>query len=330
MVFFYVEEEISNIAFLTILPNYVRPIKVDKYTLKIIIGLFFSRNLLYDTSNYSRSINKVAKLQSINANWGIRDSAFQCPDDWILQMEIFFEKEKIDINRPYVCLHVRESGYSPKDEHFHSERNQDLLTYKMGIEYLLSQGYSVIRMGDKTMKKLPFEYDRLYDYARSELKVPLLDLAISSKCLFFIGGSSGAHYMATIFGRPSVSVNMALPFNFSPTGFEFDIGIPKLFANKNTGEFLKFSDIFSMKLDSIRDSQYFQNSIYSLIDNTEIEILEVIVEMNERLNRKWIQDEEVEKLQDIVNKLLPRGSYTFGTKSKCGANFLKKYNKLLC
>ena len=63
---------------------------------------------------------------------------------------LFFKDIGINLNKNwYVLLHVR----STSDNNF-SHRNSDITNYKKAIEFITSRGGFVVRIGDKSMKKL--------------------------------------------------------------------------------------------------------------------------------------------------------------------------------
>ena len=169
----------------------------------------------------------------------------------------------------------------------------------------------------------------VFDYATSKDRVPWLDLSISSDCLFFIGCSSGASYMATVFGRPVVSVGMSLPFNFSGSGFSADIGIPKLFRHKATKTLVSFRSIFSLGLSELRLAEEIEKTEYELVENSAVEITEVAEEMLQRLTNTWLDAPEDAALQMKLHAFIRPGSYSYGTSSRCGALFLRRYRHLL-
>ncbi len=135
--------------------------------------------------------------------------------------------------------------------------------------------------------------------------------------------------MASIFGRPVASVNMCLPFAFSSTGRSSDIGIPKLFQRKDTKELVKFSDLFACGISEYRFAEEIDNSPYELVSNSALEILEVAQEMVSRVRGNWVESEEDIVLQNKIHSFLSPGSYSYGTASRCGSLFLRRYKHIL-
>jgi putative glycosyltransferase (TIGR04372 family) len=214
----------------------------------------------------------------------------------------------------------------------HSARNIDIYSFTKVVKYLAKNNVIVFRMGDPSMVRIDDlceEHNNLYDYAHMKCRTPRLDLVLSANCMFFVGNSSGAGYMATIFNRPLVAVGVSLPFNFCPSGFERDFGIPKLFRKIDTGDLCSFKEIFENGLSECRTTEEVSQRGYEFIENTAEEIKEVVAEMFERLNGSWSSTDFDEQLQHKAQSLIPLGSYTFGSKSRCGTFFLRRYSHLV-
>jgi len=169
----------------------------------------------------------------------------------------------------------------------------------------------------------------LYDYAHMKYRHPKLDLVLSGCCQFFVGTSSGASYMASVFGRPVVGLGCSLPFIFCSTGFERDLGIPKLFRRKDTGQLSSFKEIFSNGLSESRTSLEIEHRGYELVENSEEEMQEAVAEMFERLNGTWRSSKFDQELQYKAQSYIRPGSYSYGSHSKCGSLFLNRYSHLV-
>ena len=65
------------------------------------------------------------------------------------------------------------------------------------------------------------------------------------------------------------------------------------------------------------------------IDNTPDEILELTIEMNERLNGTFESTKEDEELQHLFRSLFAASNICDGVPSRIGTSFLRKNKKLL-
>ena len=329
-VLFYDPHTIANKSFIDLLPSYIKVYPLIGWRLRIAHLLLDSVVSREPVHNYLAVMYKTAEVYNINAHWDRKNPVFHVPFKWELDKKVFFEKWGLPNEAEYVCIHAREGLYSPVDEHAHSKRNVEIDSYKTAVEYLVSRGLVVIRMGDSTMTPLDDWGSMVYDYATCNDRMPWLDLALSSGCLFFLGVSSGASLMASIFGKPVASVGMSLPFNFSQSGFSDDIGIPKLFRHKITKDYLDFSLMFEMGLSEFRVADEIHQTEYELVENSPTDITEVVEEMYLRLKNAWIEEPEDHILQQKMHALLRPGiSFSYGTASRCGALFLRRYKHLL-
>ena len=252
---------------------------------------------------------------------------YSLPDEYRSARLAMFETVNISVDAKYVCLHVREGGYSPRDEVFHEGRNSAIASFMAAVNLLASLGIYTIRMGDKTMTPAP-EHPFLFDYALSPLKSDSIDFALAAETYFFLGTASGAYNMSAIFGKPIVCVNMCLPFNFSPTGATNQIGIPKLPRSKESNELVPWPMLYRTRASDVRDSPEFLK-LYTMQENSPEEILEVAEEMHLRLSGNWTTTKEDERLQELVRALIPSDSMAYGTLSRCGSAFLRRYSHLL-
>ena len=306
----------------------------EKYNIIRLPSLFFilietPKYITIDTYSYCTAMYENALCFAIQSKRIINDSSYyNIPDIWMSNHHLAFNKWGIPTDAKYVCLHVREGGYSPIDEKYHLHRNGDIFSYLPVIKFFASKEIYVIRIGDKTMKPLP-KLPFLVDYALSSEKSEILDLTLGANCLFILGTSSGAILLASIFGRPSCLTNISLPFGFSAIGTSYDIGIPKLFKRRGNGELVHFKELYNTGASEYRSAHEIDNSPYLLVDNTEVEICEIAEEMLDRLNGNWKEREEDEKLQAQLLNLMTPNSYSYGTASRCGTIFLRRYSKLI-
>jgi putative glycosyltransferase (TIGR04372 family) len=269
-----------------------------------------------------------ANIYMLNSIWDHNKPVVRIPDSWTTKAAEILRELGLPENQNYVCIHARTAGYSPEDETAHYSRNSNISDYRLAIDYLIDQGLYIIRMGDQTMPAIQAN-PKVIDYATSKFKADWLDLYIASNCQFFLTGASGAAIMASVFGRPIVMLNGSLPFNFSFSGTSNQIGIPKLMRQRNTGKLIDFASIFQSGLGAERLSERLASAGVDLIDNTPEEILEVVAEMVERISGSFNCNADDTLLQSKMQRLIPASHYSFGTRSKCGRDFLRRYSFLL-
>lgn len=167
--------------------------------------------------------------------------------------------------RPFVVLHVRDGAYR-NDFNYRPWRNSNIKNYNQSIDFLISKGFLVIKIGDNKSKKTNYKNKFYFDYTRSELKSEDMDLFLIKNCNFFIGNLSGPDFLASLFSKPKLITNAsAFSFNFSST----DRILPKkiLFKNKE----ISICEFLSLPFE-IFHREYPHTNI-SFVENTPLEIL---------------------------------------------------------
>jgi putative glycosyltransferase (TIGR04372 family) len=328
-ILFYDKSQCANTKFIEILPSFIRAIATSKN------GLFFVRAFLYRnkyiTDNFEEfsAIGATCSLYSVNSRWNGKNPLFDIKPEWRQKRLELFSTLGIPLDRPYICLHAREGGYAKDEEHIHCYRSVDVSSFRLTAEYLNKLGYFVVRMGDSSMTPIHCWGEGVFDYALSTLKSPELDLALAAECDFFIGTASGAIHLPVVFGRPIVYVGGALLFSFSMSGFPSEIGIPKLIRKKESGTFLSFKFLYESRISEIRIASEIDRLGLEIVENTEIEILEVVEEMLGRLKGTWIDTAEDLYLQSCVQSFIKPGSFCYGTSSRFGSLFLRRHKNLI-
>ncbi|MDP3255189.1 TIGR04372 family glycosyltransferase [Bosea sp. (in: a-proteobacteria)] len=132
--------------------------------------------------------------------------------------ENFAKRHGIDLDRPFVVMHVRDKGYHGIA--LQSYRDSAVENYREAVEYLLDRGFQVIRIGDKSMPKLDlqrtgyFETPFLSGYAYE------IDPYLIAKSRFMIGCQSGPCAFARALGVPILTVNAVLHYTLLPSPME--------------------------------------------------------------------------------------------------------------
>ena len=186
------------------------------------------------------------------------------------QLENECAQETLKLGLPadawYVCLHVREGGYSKDETNF---RNSDIENYFESIKYITSQGGWVIRMGDSSMQKLP-SMEQVIDYANCPEKNALLDIYLIEGCDYFIGTSSGMIHVAELFNKPMLFTNAVSYLNDLPQK-RGDLIIFKHLKSKSMNRVLSLREW----LDSCNkiETTIWSSEDWEYIENTSTEIL---------------------------------------------------------
>lgn len=213
--------------------------------------------------------------------------------------------QELKIKKEYVCLHIRDSDYlnnlSKKinlnvNWQYHDYRNSNIHNYESSISYLAKNQITTIRMGK--LATTPFIYPGCIDYAFL-YQEDLLDLYLLHKCKFFLGTTSGFWQVVQLFGVPCAIVN-AIPIIMGSEGCTFikeDLIIPKKLWDKNQKRYLNFYESFTIDMLCNYKSNKYQEYNIEPVENTSEEILDLVIEMNEKLDGTWQETKEMKELQ---------------------------------
>jgi len=110
-----------------------------------------------------------------------------------------------------VCLYVRDSSYAESlglETKQASYRDSKIENYLPLIEYLVSQGYFVVRMGTVARGSIELDTPMFLDYVNSATRSDFLDFFISSKCELAISTDSGMMQFPIAFRKALGLVNV--------------------------------------------------------------------------------------------------------------------------
>jgi putative glycosyltransferase (TIGR04372 family) len=243
-----------------------------------------------------------------------------------------FKEDKI------VCLHLRDSAYLAElapgaDYSYHDYRDAKISSYKLAIQYLIEQGYKVVRIGNGSNQVLDLKSNNYVDLCVNHDKQygDFFEVLLLSCCDFFIGTTSGPMTLAAIFDTPTLVVNSA-PCHHPY--FKHARFIPKrLFKNNIEVNLMelhrgaKLSDDNSKLLIMCTDNRELIQNGYEYLDNNENDIYLAIVEFsNQVFNRELVGD--FTPLQQQYMEILPENAI-FKTFEKPVCNsFLAKYPEI--
>lgn len=237
-------------------------------------------------------------------------------------------------NEPFVSLHIREPGYIKLDHHDH--RNAKISTYLPAIDYLLKEGYWVVRLGDRTMTPLPAK-PRLIDLPFINPQHNLLDIWFATRCQFMLANTSGPVMLPLVFnGPPRLMVNWieGPTVSLNPQ----DRYIIKLIrAAKDANRLLTFRELMFFGNTMLRSERY-QEAGLQVIDNSAQDILDAVIEMVQEIRTgRSVQETsplqakyraialEWHKLKSLKGECEP--AYLYGP--PVSNTFLEKYPQLL-
>jgi putative glycosyltransferase (TIGR04372 family) len=298
----------------------------DRFLRILLTPLVWFPYLRVRVDQYLVAINDTATFPAIQARWGNRGPLLSLTKSDRRRGEKCLEDLGVPKEAWFVCVHSREGGFSPRDEHVHAFRNSEIDSYLLAMGAITGRGGWCIRMGDSSMKPLP-QMPGVIDYAHSDLKSDWMDVFLCARCRFFLGNTSGLFLVSTVFGVRSVLVNLTPLSAAYPVGAA-DIGIPKL-LQRNSGELVPFKEILDSPIANYRFANLYVESGLKVMDNSPEDIRDVVIEMLDQLEGNITYLPEDEMLQRRFRQLMRPGHYSFGSTSRIGRQFLRKHSHLL-
>lgn len=187
-----------------------------------------------------------------------------------------FEKFTGKVPEKYVCLHVRDSGYFG-DSGRRPYRNADINTYIPAIKLLIKNGFTVIRIGDASMRPCNFKNEKFIESCFFESKSEIFDLYLIQNCEFYIGMQSGPLDIAVLFKKPVLLLNMYEWINGYPRK-KCDRGYLKKAVIPGIGKINNFKQRASLPFNYTDQTREYTSDEISFIDNTSAEILYCVKE----------------------------------------------------
>ena len=171
----------------------------------------------------------------------------------------------------FVCLHMREGGYSRDWDNI---RNTNIANYLGAIKEITQRGGWVVRMGAPTMTKLP-PLERVIDYAHSPRRSALMDVYLLKECSFYVGTSSGITDTALLLGKSVVLTNMTAWINLLPPQ-SGDLIIFKHVYSKSEKRFISIQEW--LQRASMITAEHWSSPDWQLVENSDAEITSAVKE----------------------------------------------------
>ncbi|MBH68452.1 MAG: hypothetical protein CMM58_08875 [Rhodospirillaceae bacterium] len=216
------------------------------------------------------------------------------------QRDNFFSELAITDDDRIITVHVREGTYLSSLD-YHSFRYMTLKNYKPAVDYLLNQGYWVVRLGDKTSTSFDIDNPKFLDLPNYKDYEDFMDLAVISRAYFALSCPSGPEASARALGTPSLLLNNI--FNTMHTNNEYDLMQPKTIIDiQNKNRPLSYKEILSKGVINYSLAKEFETAGLKVEENTPSEILSAVEEMLSRLEGTFIEDAKINCAFSEINK----------------------------
>ena len=208
--------------------------------------------------------------------------AFSFNTNQVQQAQTILEKLGISEGQKIVCLYVRDGAYEKTLNGVSGEstayRNASLKNYYASINFLISLGYKVIRMGSEVEKEFEIQSRHFIDYANSEYKSDLLDFFIPYISEFVIATDSGTMLIPISlrknFVLPNIPALHGLPITSYLKYFQF-----KSWIDSSTGELININNYLDRGAANADCLEDFTKLHISFIENSESELLQLVKQM---------------------------------------------------
>lgn len=235
----------------------------------------------------------------------------------------------------YVCVIVRDAAYYKKalpaqDLSYHDYRNCDVDTYVEAMEAIANRGLHVLRMGALVEKPVNSSHPRVIDYANSRFRSEFADIYLGANCKFCVSDGLGYYTVPAAFRRPNAFVNYS-PFHMFYSSRACDLGIAKVFVDKQSGEILPLRELVGRGVASLTRTELIAGAGLAVKDNTPAEIRDLMIEMNDRIDGTWVSSDQDEELQPQFWRMFRKVIGEDGLKihgefrARFGANYLRNH-----
>ncbi len=224
----------------------------------------------------------------------------------------WLEKRGWKLGEPFICLLIRDPAYLQRQPHFikfgyksehwdyHNYRDTDSDTYSRAVEYLVSKGFWVVRMGQFAEKPLKTAGLRVIDYPFVNDQNDLMDIWLTLNCKLFISNSSGLDILLDAYNKaPSLIVN-GLPL-WQHNSWHDANWYPKNLRWKHSKAFLTLEEHLQHGYMSSPD---YAAAGIDVVDLTPEELLLAVTEQIERMTGSWIEGSGEKERQDNFWRLL--------------------------
>ena len=251
----------------------------------------------------------------------------------ILIGDNFIKKNKI--SGKFVILHNRSKDadiFFKNDKNFHDYRNFNFQDYQKTIKYCNKKKIKVLRFGFNPLDKKFKKKIKLFDFNRSSFS-ELEQLFLIYKSKIVISSNTGFLNIATVFRKPSLMINtLPLVFNNFDARTVGSVIVPKKIFDLKKKSYLKINEMMNLGKNIHNKKNIFESKNLKVVDNSQNEILNAFIEINEKLNDKLLYKKKYKKIKQKLDKVFSKNKYYHLLDDKLDINFsysfLKK-NKFL-
>ena len=244
---------------------------------------------------------------------------------------------QIGIKEPYICLHNRDSAYLRNTKEL-NDPNYDIINpnfrdfefsdYLKSIKMLSQNKTNIVRVGEAVADE--FHIDDKYFFSATGKHLSsehIIDLVYNSE--FLVTGNSGFAHISRVIRKPMLLINftpfqMHVTFHVHPAN---SIIIPKKVLNLENNKLLTLKEVSELPYYIHGGKDFFRERNLKVINNTQEEISEAIMEMQLHIKNLWQDDKIQSELQsrfwESFKKNKNYDKFRYKLKTKVSSTFLK-------
>lgn len=241
----------------------------------------------------------------------------------------------------FICFFSRTSSYlhqlhkdgsvrRPEEIPVSNIRDSSIETYLPAAEELARRGYWCFRMGAVVDEAIASSHERVLDYA-SNFRSELLDIYLMSHCAMALSDTTGLVDLTFMFRRPAAIANL---FNMGILHSWSGLLMPKKYIVERENRLFTLPELLANGGGPSSPSvwpEYASRHGLRLEDNSAEEILDLAIELDERLAGRWVEHEEDIARKERVSALYQSYPLQLGgpLKSAFSSSYLRRHPDFL-
>ena len=233
-------------------------------------------------------------LQANNAR-----PCLKLPPAWIERGQTWLSQKGVGASDHVCVFHCRESSFwTNLHNAFMNSRNADVQSYAAGLNYLLTQGSCIFRIGDPGMSPMVgLEDANFHDLTNLEKDEEWLVFYLLYRANLFIGTNSGPAGVVNLFDTPALLTNW-FPLNAPALNLNGRCWIvPKLVETKSG-----LASLQTMHLDPLSTTNFVTDP-FKLIELSPNDLLEAITEIWQRQHGSFCEQPDMPALVERLHKV---------------------------
>lgn len=237
------------------------------------------------------------------------------------------EEKNIDLKKNFFCFANRDSKYTyNKISNLKHEalRNFSIHDYNYSLSKIVNENFSAVRMGKTHTEKISLKSKNVIDLPFLNIKNDMIELFLISKCNYLISGDSGLNYYSSLFRKPLLMINVLPTVLKNWNNENCKLVIFKKFYSSKLKKHLNYSETEEICNDYKNFSKNIEKLELKIINNTEIEIYDLIKEYNLKKNDEWTIREDELEINSIIQNFSKKVYSTNFSKINVGYKFAKE------